>query len=73
MISLNNKTLLGSQTHTKELAFTPKSSLFLCTWAFSHLDDVFYFQDVSEDNGISCPIHNRDINSISIASHGFIM
>jgi hypothetical protein len=20
------------------------------TWAFSHLDDVFYFQDVSEDN-----------------------
>jgi len=22
------------------------------TWAFSHLDDVFYFQDASEDNGI---------------------
>jgi len=25
------------------------------TWAFSHLDDVFYFQDASEDNGICVP------------------
>jgi hypothetical protein len=25
------------------------------TWAFNHLDDVFYFQDVSEDNGIHVP------------------
>ncbi len=25
------------------------------TWAFTHLDDVFYFQDVSEDNGIHVP------------------
>jgi hypothetical protein len=27
----------------------------LHTWAFNHLDDVFYFQDVSEDNGIHVP------------------
>jgi hypothetical protein len=25
------------------------------TWAFNHLDDVFYFQDVSEVNGIHVP------------------
>jgi hypothetical protein len=24
-------------------------------WAFNHLDDVFYFQNVSEDNGIHVP------------------
>jgi hypothetical protein len=24
----------------------------LCTWAFNHPDDVFYFQDASEDNGL---------------------
>jgi hypothetical protein len=27
----------------------------LRTWAFSHLNDVFYFQDASEDNGIHVP------------------
>jgi len=27
----------------------------LRTWAFNHLDDVFYFQDASEDNGIHVP------------------
>jgi len=35
--------------------FTPKSSHFLHTWAFNHPDDVFYFQDASEDNGIHFP------------------
>jgi hypothetical protein len=30
-------------------------AISLRTWAFSHLDDVFYFQDVSEDNGIHVP------------------
>jgi len=25
------------------------------TWAFSHPDDVFYFQNASEDNGIHVP------------------
>jgi hypothetical protein len=27
-------------------------AISLRTWAFSHLDDVFYFQDANEDNGI---------------------
>jgi hypothetical protein len=27
-------------------------TISLCTWAFSHLNHVFYFQDASEDNGI---------------------
>jgi len=27
-------------------------TISLHTWAFSHLDDVFYFQDASEDIGI---------------------
>jgi len=31
------------------------STISLHTWAFSHLNDVFYFQDVSEDNGIHVP------------------
>jgi hypothetical protein len=35
------------------------STISLCTWAFSHLDDVFYFQDVSEDNGIHVPFTIR--------------
>jgi hypothetical protein len=30
-------------------------AISLRTWAFSHLDDVFYFQDASEDNGIHVP------------------
>jgi hypothetical protein len=29
---------------------------------------VFYFQDVNEVNGISCRIHNKDTNPISIAT-----
>jgi hypothetical protein len=37
------------------LAFTPNLAISLCTWAFNHLDDVFYFQDASEDNGIHVP------------------
>jgi hypothetical protein len=30
-------------------------TIFLHTWAFSHPDDVFYFQDAGEDNGIHVP------------------
>ncbi len=30
-------------------------TISLRTWAFSHPDDVFYFQDASEDNGIHVP------------------
>ncbi len=30
-------------------------TISLRTWAFSHLDDVFYFQDASENNGIHVP------------------
>jgi len=28
---------------------------FVHTWAFNHLDDVFYFQDACEINGIKVP------------------
>ncbi len=34
-------------------------AISLHTWAFSHLDDVFYFQDASEDNGIHVPFTRR--------------
>jgi hypothetical protein len=30
-------------------------TISLRTWAFSHPDDVFYFQDANEDNGIHVP------------------
>jgi hypothetical protein len=30
-------------------------AISLCTWAFNHPDDVFYFQNVSEINGIHVP------------------
>jgi len=30
-------------------------AISLCTWAFSHPNDVFYFQNASEDNGIHVP------------------
>jgi len=30
-------------------------AISLHTWAFSHPNDVFYFQDASEDNGIHVP------------------
>jgi hypothetical protein len=34
-------------------------AISLCTWAFSHQDDVFYFQNASEDNGIHVPFTIR--------------
>ncbi len=37
-----------------------------CTWAFNHPNDVFYFQNVSEINGIHVPFYS----AISIAIHG---
>jgi hypothetical protein len=30
-------------------------AISLCTWAFSHPNYMFYFQDASEDNGIHVP------------------
>jgi hypothetical protein len=30
-------------------------AISLHTWAFNHSNDVFYFQDASEDNGIHVP------------------
>jgi hypothetical protein len=39
----------------KELALTPKFDHFLLHMEFSHPNDVFYFQDASEDNGIHVP------------------
>jgi hypothetical protein len=30
-------------------------TISLRTWAFNHLNDVFYFQNASEDNGIHVP------------------
>jgi len=44
------------QTQKLELAFTQKSGHFLSHMGkFSHLDDVFYFQDANEDNGTHVP------------------
>jgi hypothetical protein len=34
-------------------------TISIYTWAFNHQDDVFYFQDVSEDNGIHVPFTIR--------------
>jgi hypothetical protein len=30
-------------------------AISLCTWAFTHIDNVFYFQNASEDSGIHVP------------------
>jgi hypothetical protein len=43
------------QTQKKDLAFTPKSGHFPLHMAFSHPDDVFYFENANEDNGIHVP------------------
>jgi hypothetical protein len=32
------------------------STISFHTWAFNNLDDVFYFQDPNEDNGIHVPL-----------------
>jgi hypothetical protein len=57
MISLNNKTLLTWIANTKKKSWRlhQNATISLCTWAFSHPDDVFYFQDASKDNGIHVP------------------
>jgi hypothetical protein len=31
------------------------SAISFCTWEFSHPNDMFYFQDPNEDNGIHVP------------------
>jgi hypothetical protein len=58
MISLDNKTLLTWIANTKKgVSWCLHQNLVISlrTWAFSHLDDVFYFQDANEDNGIHVP------------------
>jgi hypothetical protein len=57
MISLDNKTLLTWIANTKKgVGVYQNLAISLRTWAFNHLDDVFYFQDASEDNGIHVPL-----------------
>jgi hypothetical protein len=34
-------------------------AISFCTWAFSHPNDVFYFQNASEDNGVHVPFTIR--------------
>ncbi len=46
---LDGKHKRGSWRLHKNLA------IFMGTWAFNHLDDVFYFQYVDEVNGIKVP------------------
>jgi hypothetical protein len=42
--------------HTKKnWRLHQNQAIFLYTWAFSHPNDVFCFQDASEDNGIHVP------------------
>jgi hypothetical protein len=56
MISLGNKTLFTWITNTKEgVGIYIKIQPFPFTQAFNHPNDVFYFQDANEDNGIHVP------------------
>jgi hypothetical protein len=56
MISLGNKTLLIWITNTIEkVGIYKRIWSFPFAWAFSYPDDVFYFQNASEDNGIHVP------------------
>jgi len=41
-------------TH-KSWRLSQNSAISFHTWAFSHPNDVFYFQDASQDNGIHVP------------------
>jgi hypothetical protein len=60
MISLDNKTLLTWITNTKKgVNVYTKMGISLHTWAFNHQDDMFYFQDANEDNGIRVPFTIR--------------
>jgi hypothetical protein len=43
---------LDHKHKNNNLTFTQKSSHFPLHMAFNHPNDVFYFQDASEDNGI---------------------
>jgi hypothetical protein len=51
---------------------------FVHTWAFNHLDDVFYFQDACEINGIKVPftigiqIPTQLQSMVSLGDHGAI-
>jgi hypothetical protein len=53
IVYLDYKHKRGSWCLHKNLAIS------LHTWAFDHPDDIFYFQDASEDNGIHVPFTIR--------------
>jgi len=51
-IKQQNITYLNRKHTKRNLHLHKNPAISLRTWAFSHLDDVFYFQNASEDNGI---------------------
>jgi hypothetical protein len=52
MIPLNN---LDHKHKKRNWHLHKNLAISFCTWTFSHLDDVFYFQDANENNGIHVP------------------
>jgi len=55
MIRQQDITYLDRKHKKRSWHFHQNPAISLCTWAFNHLDYVFYFQDASEDNGIHVP------------------
>ncbi len=54
-IRQQNIAYLDCKHKKRSLHLHQNLTISLCTWAFSHPDDVFYFQDANEDNGIHVP------------------
>jgi hypothetical protein len=44
--------LFGLKSQEGQLVFTQKLALSIQSWVCVHPDDVFYFQDANEVNGI---------------------
>ncbi len=51
-IKQQNITYLNCKHKKKKLHLHKNPAISFHTWAFRNLDDVFYFQNASEDNGI---------------------
>jgi hypothetical protein len=51
-IRQQNITYLNRKHKIRNLHLHKNPTISLRTWAFSHPDDVFYFQNANEDNGI---------------------
>jgi hypothetical protein len=47
--------------HKRTWHLHKNSSTSICKWAFNHSDNVFYFQDVNEVNGIHIPSQKRNL------------